>query len=112
MQNDPILEQYPFLLNLPKSVLKELDLHVLLIPSAEQKEKIRLLEEETRSFIVLYKKNYEPKGKHLCKTIQSAKLDLNHIESISRLEREIRKENEPIVVAYHKPVLLFNADRI
>ncbi|RHX92955.1 hypothetical protein [Leptospira stimsonii] len=107
MNSDSILDQYPFLLDLPEPIRNELDLQMLLIPSHEQKEKIRGLEEKTNSFIVLYKKDYEPRGKHLCKTIRSAELESDQLKSISQFELEIQKETDLIVVAYHKPVLFF-----
>lgn len=110
MNSDSILAQYSFLLNIPESILEELDLNVLMIPSAEQKEKIRVLEEKTKSFIALYKKNFEPKGKHLCKTIRSANLDSKAWKLIFQFERETQKENDPIVVAYHKPILFFDTN--
>ncbi|TGM52931.1 hypothetical protein [Leptospira adleri] len=111
MNSDSILEQYPFLLDLPDLILKDLDLQVLQIPTPEQKEKIRFLEQKTNSFMVLYKKKCQPKGKHLCKTIRSAELGSDQWKSISQLEEEIQKETESILVAYHRPVLFFEPNR-
>ncbi|AOP35057.1 hypothetical protein A0128_15115 [Leptospira tipperaryensis] len=109
MSSDPILEHYPFLIYLPEEILKELDLNVLMLPSFRQREKIRELEEKTQSFVALYKKGYVAKGKHLCKTIRSAQLDPDALELIFQWEKKIQKENETVLVAYHKPILYFDA---
>ncbi|MBM9579644.1 hypothetical protein JWG45_21075 [Leptospira sp. 201903070] len=108
---DEILKYYSFLMYLPEKILKELDLSVLKIPSSGQREKIRELEKKTMSFVALYKKNYEPKGKHLCKTIRSAALDPEALELVFQMEKRIQKENETILVAYHNPILYFDEEQ-
>ncbi|MBM9502619.1 hypothetical protein JWG44_20395 [Leptospira sp. 201903071] len=108
--HNKILEYYTFLLQIPDTVLQELDLNVLILPSPEQREKIRELEEKTGSVIALYKKKYEPKGRHLCKTIRSAELDPQALKLIFQMEKKIQKENETILVAYHNPILYFEAE--
>ncbi|XDD50993.1 hypothetical protein AB3N59_04215 [Leptospira sp. WS92.C1] len=100
------LEYDSFLMNLPDSILSGLDLGVLMIPTVKQKSKIGILESTIGSYIALYKKNVEPDGLHLCKTIQSANLNPSELEILSRFEKEEQRENEPIVIAYHKPILL------
>ncbi|MCG6194383.1 hypothetical protein LFX25_14130 [Leptospira sp. FAT2] len=107
MKHEITFKHHSFLNQIPQPILEELDLNVLWIPNEEQKKKILLLEKKTGTHIVLYKKDVEPQGRHLCKTIRSADLDQDQIRSVLEFEQEQEPIQDLIVVAYQRPVVLF-----
>ncbi|TGL76463.1 hypothetical protein [Leptospira yasudae] len=107
MNRQNALEHHSFLNQLSERILEELDLNVLLIPNETQKNRILLLEKEMGAYVVLYKKDVEPQGRHLCKTIRSAVLNEDQIRSVMEFERELRQTQDLIVVAYQKPITYF-----
>ncbi|MCG6168983.1 hypothetical protein [Leptospira sanjuanensis] len=107
MKHEITFKHHSFLNQIPQPILEELDLNVLWIPNEEQKKKILLLEKKTGTHIVLYKKDVEPQGRHLCKTIRSADLNKNELDAIQNFEFKVNETADLIVVAYQRPVVLF-----
>lgn len=103
---DEFITNYPFLNQIPADVLRGIDLNVLHIPLHHEKNLLRYLKDAIGKNIALYRKNYTPLKKHLCKTIRYATLSESQLSLLLSFERRLNK----VIVAYEQPVQLYSTD--
>lgn len=97
-----ILSCYPFLCEIPPHDLASLDLNALLVPTEEEVIAIERLSEAISKNIVIYKRDYNAQGGHLCRYLRSATLTANELALLQACEKTLTRDC--VVVAYEKPL--------
>src|SRR5690349_13389543 len=98
------LVAFPFLSEIPSSILIKIDLDALHIPSHSERQWINALSFELQKNIVVYKKGHNCNGEHLCRVLVPADLTDLQLSRLNVIERQFN--NGQIVVAYEKPLML------
>ena len=104
-----VVHVYPFLAEIPEAILSVIDLDALHRPTQSEEELVAALCQDLKKNIVVYKKNYQCKGTHLCRILRPAFLSPEQLDALNSIEKLFA--DAQVIVAYEKP-LTFAHDTI